>query len=181
MEAVPTPKGSLGTPGSKSDYLLRLSALALSFVGFSAIVVALRRALGGELSDRHVALVRLFIEGGLAVAALGLLPTLLSLMSVGESSVWRMSSAGAATVFAIYFTTQFRRRRRVESGRPPIRVFVNYSISITVFGTLCLNAVGFPYEPNVGPYGLALTWLLILAGLVFLQTIEVFLHLPPHR
>jgi len=61
---------------TRSDYLVRLAALSLSFVGFSAIVVALRRALGGELSDRHVALVRLFIEGGLAVTALGLVPTL---------------------------------------------------------------------------------------------------------
>ena len=32
-----------------SDYLLGLSALAVSFVGFSAVIVALRRALGAEL------------------------------------------------------------------------------------------------------------------------------------
>jgi len=46
-----------------SDYLLRLSALAVSFVGWSAIVVTLRRALGAELSALHVYFVRFFIEG----------------------------------------------------------------------------------------------------------------------
>ena len=48
---------------AESDYLLRLAALSLSFVGFSAVVVTLRGALGGELSDRHLRLVRLYIEG----------------------------------------------------------------------------------------------------------------------
>lgn len=47
-----------------SDYLLRLSARAVSFVRVSAIVVALRQALGVELSDLHLHFVRLFIEGG---------------------------------------------------------------------------------------------------------------------
>lgn len=62
----------------ESDYLLRLAALSLSFVGFSAIVAMLRGALGGELSDRHLRLVRLYIEGGLVVTALALVPTLLN-------------------------------------------------------------------------------------------------------
>ena len=44
------------------DYLLRLSILAVSFVGWSAIVVTLRRALGAELSALHMYFVRFFIE-----------------------------------------------------------------------------------------------------------------------
>ena len=43
---------------AESDYLLRLATLSLSFVGFSAVVVTLRGALGGELSDRHLRLVQ---------------------------------------------------------------------------------------------------------------------------
>ena len=52
---------------AESDYLLRLATLSLSFVGFAAVVVSIRGALGGELSDRHLRLVRLYIEGGLLV------------------------------------------------------------------------------------------------------------------
>jgi hypothetical protein len=55
-----------------SDYLIRLASLSLSFVGFSSVVVTLRGALGGELSERHVRLVRLYIEGGFLVTALAL-------------------------------------------------------------------------------------------------------------
>ena len=66
----------------------RLAALALSFVGFSAIVVTLRGALGGKLSDRHLRLVRLYIEGGLVVTALGLVPALLNLLQIPGAATW---------------------------------------------------------------------------------------------
>ena len=58
---------------AESDHLLRLAALSQPFVGFSAAVVTLRGALCGEISDRHLRLVRLYVEGGLLVTALGLL------------------------------------------------------------------------------------------------------------
>ena len=99
---------------TESDYLLRLAALSLSFVGFSAIVVTLRGALGGKLSDRHLRLVRLYIEGGLLVTALGLVPTLLNLLHVPEYVTWRAASAAAALIFTLLMVIQFRRRRTVE-------------------------------------------------------------------
>ena len=69
---------------AESDFLLSLAALSLSFAGFSAVVVTLRGALGGEISDRHLRLVRLYIEGGLLVTALALLPTLLNLLHISD-------------------------------------------------------------------------------------------------
>ena len=118
--------------------------------------MALRRGLGGELSDRHVALVRLFIEGGLAVMAVGLLPPLLDLMGLAESLVWRLSSTAAGLTFTIYIVTQFRRRRRVESGRPPLRVSINFTISIIAVVGLWLKATGILFEPNLAPMPLPL-------------------------
>src|SRR5262245_42566373 len=113
---------------AESDFLLRLAALSLSFVGFSSVVVTLRGALGGKLSDRHLRLVRLYIEGGFLVTALGLLPTLLNLLHVDESITWRVSSAAAALIFTLVLVRQFRRRRVVE-GRFPPWVIVIFAIS----------------------------------------------------
>ena len=104
------------TPG-ESDYLLRLAALSLSFVGFSSIVVMLRSALGGQLSDRHLRLVRLYIEGGLVVTALALVPTLLNLLHIPASVNWPLSSAIAASIFTLTMVIQFRRRRAAKPGR----------------------------------------------------------------
>ena len=99
---------------AESDYLSRLASLSLSFVGFSAVVVTLRGALGGELSDRHLRLVRLYIVGGLLVTALALIPALLNLLHIPDTVTWPLSSAAAAAIFTVVLLIQFRRRRAIE-------------------------------------------------------------------
>jgi len=160
---------------AESDFLLRLAALALSFVGFSAIVVPLRGALGGKLAERHLRFVRLYIEGGLVVTALGLVPTLLNLLHVPEPVIWRVSSALAALIFTLVLVTQFRRRKMVEGHFPPwvVTIFV---ISIVAVLALWLNVAGVPFRPGIGPYAAALTWTLVVSGFIFVRSIEIFLR-----
>ena len=165
---------------AETDYLLRLAALSLSFVGFSAVVVTLRGALGGELSDRHLRLVRLYIEGGLLVTALALVPTLLNLIHVPNTVTWPLSSAVAATIFTFFLLIQFRRRRTIEQGKFPAWVVVIYVISIFMVAALWLNVAGIPLPSSGGPYAVALTWALCIFGFIFVRTIELFLHRGPH-
>jgi hypothetical protein len=127
---------------AESDYLLRLAGLSLSFVGFSSVVVTLRGALGGELSDRHLRFVRLYIEGGLLVTALGLVPTLLALLHVPDTVTWPLSSALAGAIFSIVLLVQFRRRRAIEPGRFPAGVVIVYSVSTIAVAGLWLNVSG---------------------------------------
>ena len=164
---------------AESDYLLRLATLSLSFVGFSAVVVTLRGALGGELSDRHLRLVRLYIEGGFLVTALALLPTLLNLLHIPDTVTWPLSSAAAASIFTFVLLVQFRRRRTVE-GRFPPWVVIIYVVSSAAVAALWLNVAGIPLPPNVGPYAVILTWALCVFGFIFVRTIELFLHRAPH-
>src|SRR6188508_1058599 len=127
---------------AESDYLFRLAGLSLSFVGFSAVVVTLRGALGGELSDRHLRLVRLYIEGGFLVTFLALVPTLLDLLHIPDTVTWPLSSAAAASVFTFVILIQFRRRRAVEPGRFPAWVIIINAVSIVAVAGLWLNAAG---------------------------------------
>jgi hypothetical protein len=163
---------------AESDYLLRLAALSLSFVGFSAVVVTLRGALGGELSARHLRLVRLYIEGGLLVTALALIPTLLNLVHVPAGIVWRLSSALAASIFTFVLLVQFQRRRTVEPGRFPAWVIVVYAVSLVAVAALWLNVAGILFPPGAGAYAVVLTWALWIFGFIFVRTIELFLHRP---
>jgi hypothetical protein len=165
---------------AESDYLLRLATLSLSFVGFSAVVVTLRGALGGELSDRHLRLVRLYIEGGLLVTALALFPTLLDVLHVPDALTWPLSSCVAALILTFVLLVQFRRRRTVEPGRFPIWVIVIYTVSVVAVAGLWLNVAGIPFRSSVGPYAIALTWALCIFGFIFVRTIELFLHRGPH-
>jgi hypothetical protein len=166
---------------AESDYLFRLAALSLSFVGFSAVVVTLRGALGGELSDRHLRLVRLYIEGGLLVTALALVPILLNLLRVADTVIWPLSSAAAGFIFTFVLLIQFRRRRTIEPGQFPAWVVIIYVLSIVAVASLWLNVAGIPFSPNVGPYAAVLTWALCIFGFIFVRTIELFLHRPPPR
>lgn len=165
---------------AESDYLLRLASLSLSFVGFSAVVVTLRGALGGELSDRHLRLVRLYIEGGLLVTALALVPTLLNLLHIPDTVTWPLSSAAAASILTLVLLIQFRRRRAVEAGHFPPWVVIIYAVSILAVASLWLNVAGIPFPPSVGPYAVVLTWALCVFGFIFVRTIELFLHRAPH-
>jgi hypothetical protein len=161
------------TPGI--DYLLRLAGLALSFVGFSAIAVTVRRALGGELSEGHIRLVRLYIETGLAVTALSLMPGLLTLVGAAEDAIWRISSVVAASLLTLLMIVQFRRRRRIEGHFPAWVVSVYLTSAVGVLA-LWLNAVGVPFRPGAAPYAVSLTWSLLVCGIIFLQSLDHFLR-----
>lgn len=164
---------------AESDYLFRLATLSLSFVGFSSVVVTLRGALGGNLSDSHLRLVRLYIEGGLLVTALALVPTLLNILHLPETVTWPLSSAIAASVLSLVMLIQFRRRRSIEPNGFPPWVVVIYIVSIVAVAALWFNAAGLPFPPNAGPYAVALTWAICIFGFIFVRTIELFLHRPP--
>ena len=161
---------------AESDYLVQLASLSLSFVGFSAVVVTLRGALGGKLSDRHLRLVRLYIEGGLLITLLALVPALLNLLHVPDAVTWPLSSAAAASIFSILLVIQFRRRRAIEPGRFPLWVVIVYAVSTIAVAGLWFNVAGFPFPPNAGPYAIVLTWALCIFGFIFVRTIELFLH-----
>jgi hypothetical protein len=160
---------------AESDYLFRIASLSLSFVGFSAVVVTLRGALGGKLSERHLRLVRLYIEGGLLVTALAVVPTLLNLLHVPDAVTWPLSSAAAALIFTALLVIQFRRRSAIE-GQFPLWVVIVYVVSVVAVASLWFNVAGFPASPNAGPYAVVLTWALCLFGFIFVRTMELFLH-----
>ena len=163
---------------AESSFLFSLAALALSFAGFSAVVVTLRGALGGEISERHLRLVRLYIEGGLLVTALALVPALLDLLHLPASIIWPVSSGVAASILTAMLLSQFRRRRAIEGGRFPAWVVVVNAISILAVACLWLNVAGIPFAPSVGPYAIALTWALCVFGFIFVRTIDTFLSRP---
>lgn len=161
---------------AESEYLSRLASLSLSFVGFSAVVVTLRGALGGELSDRHLRLVRLYIEGGLLVTALALVPALLNVLHVPDRFIWALSSGAAASIFTLLLVVQFGRRRAIEPGRFPVWVVIVYVVSSVAVAGLWLNVVEVAFQPNIGPYAIVLTWALFVFGFIFVRTMKLFLH-----
>ncbi len=158
------------------DYLLRLAALSIAFVGFATIVVTLRRGLGGDLSPFHILLVRIYVETGLVVAIGSLLPSLLNLFGLQSTIIWKICSALAGLVTPAFLVMYIRRRAAVERTRIPLRVYIRYVLSAIAVIVLWLNVAGIGFASTGGPYAAALTWFLFSAGIVFVQTLDEVLY-----
>jgi hypothetical protein len=162
-------------PGS--NYLLTLAVISITFVAFSTIVVVFREAQGAVLLEYDIVILRMFVVSGLEVTVFSLIPPLLALFDLTPLWVWRISSLAFALVM-IWRGIYFRRRQSHFERRRTIDIlFTIYSIAIL---GLLINALGLFFEPNVAPYALAATWLLVNAIIAFILALERFLH-PPKK
>ena len=165
--------GLIEMPGS--TYLYALAFVAAIFVGFSSVVVVLRQTIGVTLSRFQVLLARTDIELGFIVVALSFLPLLLSLFNQPHGLVLQVSSGIAALVLALWLAFFAYRYRRATSARPPKLIWLHLAIAVAVLIALVLNAAGYPKEPQVGVYALALSYVLAEAVDTFLHSTNVML------
>ena len=75
-----------------SAYLYTLALLAMTFVGFTAIVMILRQSLGGPLSRFDTLVARFFMAWGFLITYGAMLPPLLAAFELHHPLVWRASS-----------------------------------------------------------------------------------------
>jgi hypothetical protein len=163
-------------PGS--TYLYTLAALAVTFVGFSALVIILRQTLGGEMSRLDILITRIFIQLGFIVAAGALLPPLFALFSWSPTTIWRVASLAAA-VPSFLFAVTYPARRHAASGAPtPFVIWIDVLILLSAALVLICNGIGWGLTPGVGPFAAALTSILFLSGWAYLQALNILLR--PH-
>lgn len=158
-------------------YLYALAAAAMAFSAFSAIVIVIRQTMGASLTPFQLALTRVFIEHGFYVAFLSFLPMLLAIFEMPHVLTWRICSAAAALILgAWHLDYAFRRYPAVRKKRHPRFAYVNWAVTSLAVLVLICNAAGFPFHPHVGPYALAISWILFQGGEVFVLSLGSFLH-----
>jgi hypothetical protein len=171
LPVEPTGVTTMELPGS--PYLYTLAALAMTFAGFCAIVIVLRQMAGKDLSGFHLVLTRLYLEAGLFSAAFCMLPPLMALCGLAETTVWRVSSAIIATVLLGFGATYSMRRAALTAGPVPrTRWMPIVAVSTLVVVALAGNAAGFPYRPTIGPIAVAATWTLGCGAAVFVLALN---------
>jgi hypothetical protein len=159
--------GLIELPGS--TFLYTLAIIAIMFVGFSSVVGVIRQTMGAALSRFQILLARTYIELGFVVVGLALLPMFLSLFALPHSSVLSISSAVAAVVLVMWLGFFARRYRKTGAVPLPAVAWLHLVIGVVVVVGLVLNAAGYPSEPHVGLYALAL-------GFVLAEAVDTFLH-----
>ena len=159
-----------------SAYLYALAQISIAFVAFSTIVIVVRLGMGAALSKSHLLLIRLYIELGFMATAFSMLPMLLATLGWSHTAVWRASQI-LSLIVSGWWILIYPKRHRASTSKPmPRFVHIEYVIGLLVGLYGWANAIGYPYEPYVGPYAVGVTWALVLAGLMFLLTMNVFLR-----
>ena len=166
-------------PGT--SYLFTLAALSVTFVGFSALAIILRQTFGGEVSPLDLLITRIFIQLGFIVVAGSMLPPLFMLFDWPAVTIWRIASlfpAIPSTVFAITYPG----RRKKASGLPtPWFIWLDVTILGLAALALYCNALGLGFTPGPAPYAAALTTILFLSGLGYLQALDTLVMLHTRR
>jgi hypothetical protein len=157
-------------------YLYTLATLAVTFVGFSALVILLRQSFGGSLSKLEILITRIFIQLGFIVAAGALLPPLLALFELKPAVIWRTCSL-IASVPSFIFAVTYPSRRRIASGVPtPVAIMADVVVLTSISVMLFLSAAGIGVEAGAGPYAASLTFILFLSGYAYLQALNLLLQ-----
>ena len=156
---------------SGSGYLYTLAVVAMTFVGFCAIVLAFRHTT--RTSPTNVLHSHIYIELGFSAAGFAMLPPLLATFELSPPIIWRSSSLIIAIILIIQ-TCFFVIRVLKVTGRLYLRMWINWGITIILAIILLVNAAGSLFEPQLGPIALAATWRLFHAAEVFMLTFEGF-------
>jgi hypothetical protein len=160
-------------PGT--TYLYNLSMLAMTFTGFSVIVMILRQALGHKVVRYDLLLAHVFMEFGLIIAAVSLLPPLFTIWGLPATIAWRLSSVIAALPLFVYCFTYPMRRRSASGESAPFYVWISLSIVFLIGLCLVMIAAGI-FQVEAGPAFLtAMTAFLIYAAGSFLHGLTILL------
>lgn len=159
--------------------LYTLAGLAVTFAGFSALLLAIRQAAGARSSplDRYLAktvLIQLF-----SLTAGALLPPLLALYDLPEAALWRTAALlFGLPMLLLLVSYPHRRRKAIGQGPPPIVLAV-----FIVFGSAAIAAMlvwvlaGLPY--SAGAYATALIINFFTAAFAFIAAMDVIMQQPP--
>lgn len=161
-----------------SGFLYTLATLAMTFVGFCAIVLVFRQSMGAHASPFHRYASHVYIELGLTSAGFAMLPPLLAACGLQADWVWRVSSAVIVLALAGHTWAILKQFKAAKPGPFPRRVWVNSSVTFVVGLALLANTLGTLIEPNAGPVAVAATWRLFMGVEIFVITLEQFLDSP---
>jgi hypothetical protein len=153
-----------------SAYLYTLATLAITFNGFTAIIlIVFRQGIGGRVNHFDSFMTQAFLVLGFMVAFGALLPQLLTLCHVSDLLVWRISSIAMSASVILFITIYPILRKAVSGASMPRGARVFHALWLLNAVIFTLNAIGIYGEPNVGLFAVALTcvFLVVVIALVY--------------
>jgi hypothetical protein len=159
-----------------STYLYTIALIAITFVGFTAIVMILRQSLGGPLSRYDTLVARFFMGWGFSVTFAAMLPPLLGLFEMAQPLSWRIASLALGLLLLALSIGYPLLRRRATGERPSAFVLAQSAAGGVIAIILLVNAaVALPHAFPAAIYCAVLTFTLAQASGGFIVTLNVIL------
>jgi hypothetical protein len=154
-------------PGS--GYLYTLAMLAISYVGFTSIVLILRQSAGSKFLPIDAVVARLFMVWGFTVTYGAVMPVALAAYELKPAAAWQISSV-VSGIFVLLANGSYPfLRRRATGERTPLHVRLHVAAALLTGLILVLNALSpFP-RASAAIYVSALTIYLMQASFAFVQ------------
>ncbi len=163
-------------PGSA--YLHTLVSTSLTFVGFSALLLVFRQAMGRTMTRYESYFMLTFILSGFIVTSGSLLPLLLALYGLLQPTVWRVSSIIMAIPIFVFVVTLPGRRRAASQQEIPMYIWILLLLQLLTVPYLLMNAIGKPVGPGVAPYAAAMSGILFTSAIGYLLALAAWLREP---
>lgn len=153
------------------DQLLQLAEIALVFVGFVAIFIAITRDSEG-MSLIELLYVKTIVVESVVSAFIALAPVSLSLFGLTGPNLWRISSGLSLVLLLVGGGVLAPGSRAALRATPsPLdRLFVAIGWFLAAIGTgaVLFNAFGWLWTPALGPHFLSVVVFLAIGALAFL-------------
>ena len=156
-------------------YLYTIATLSITYAGFAALIVIFRQAIGGNISNYDIFMIRAVLLRSFIVTCSALLPPALVLFGLSHSVIWRISSIIAALLQAL-FALSYRMRRSALKEAPPTWALVIHGLGVLTVIGLLLNALGAFGTPASGPFVICITAFLFFSFYAFLAQLETVLR-----
>jgi hypothetical protein len=159
-----------------STYLYTIALIAITFVGFTAIVMILRQSLGGPLSRFDTLVARFFMGWGFTVTFTAMLPPLFGLFEMRQPLSWRIASL-VLGLLLLALSIGYPPLRKRATGGPTPGFVVGQSIAGGIAAIILLvNAAReLPHAFPAAIFCAALTFTLAQACGGFIVTLNVIL------
>lgn len=165
----------------EAGYLYALATISITYAGFAALAIILRQTIGGKPSGLDTFFIRNVLVRSFMIAGFSMLPPLLAMFKLPESTIWRTAGTAAAVLQCLFILIWYMRRRAV-TDRPLPRVSIaNVIFQLLTALFLLVNAAGIVFEAGAGPFSAAITAFMLSAAIAYMIALGTLLEEAPTR
>ena len=158
------------------QYLQTIGEVGIGLVGFSGLILALRKSVG-PLSEVHKYRLQVLFSLSFGAIFLSFLPELLFTFEVRNSLVWKLSSTGVLLYSLLFLLWWFSRTTRIKKSNPEIFTWAVFRIVVSIHVIVLLIQLAYIltilHIPGAAAFSLALIWYLLHSAHQFIRMLFV--------